>query len=99
MGSIIETDPASDYSAEMFVQVVAVAPLERVELIRSGREVAEFDAAGELDVTLQSRLEGLVPGEYVYVRAIQADGGAAWSSPIFVAAQGPGNPQTPRQLP
>ena len=29
-------------------------------------------------------LEGLRAGEYVYLRAVQADGGAAWSSPYFI---------------
>ena len=28
-------------------------------------------------------LRDLRPGETVYVRAVQADGGAAWSSPFF----------------
>ena len=43
-----------------------------------------FELAGERDVTLERRVEALRPGEYVYVRAVQRDGGAAWSSPIYV---------------
>jgi hypothetical protein len=32
---------------------------------------------------LQVPVEALRAGEYLYVRAVQRDGGAAWSSPIF----------------
>jgi hypothetical protein len=37
-----------------------------------------------LEVTLQRQVDDLTPGEYVYVRVVQEDGGAAWSSPIYV---------------
>ena len=30
----------------------------------------------------------LMPGEYHYVRAVQLDGGAAWSSPVWGASAG-----------
>jgi len=33
---------------------------------------------------LREPIAGLRPGEYLYVRAVQQDGGAAWSSPFFV---------------
>ena len=35
-------------------------------------------------MTLERRVEELRPGEYVYVRAVQRDDGAAWSSPIYI---------------
>jgi hypothetical protein len=40
--------------------------------------------AGERDVQLEREVSDLRPGEYVYVRAVQRDGGAAWSSPIYI---------------
>ena len=64
------------------IRVVAESPLERVDLIRSGR-VAEIPLEGELDWTHERQIPRLLPGEYHYVRVIQADGGAAWSSPIY----------------
>jgi len=36
------------------------------------------------EVHLEHQVEGLSPGEYLYVRVRQADGGVAWSSPFFV---------------
>ena len=39
---------------------------------------------GLLDVTFQRSIENLVAGETLYVRAVQIDGGAAWSSPFFL---------------
>ena len=43
-----------------------------------------FDPAGERDVRFEEPVEGLEAGERVYLRALQRDGGAAWSSPFFV---------------
>jgi hypothetical protein len=68
----------------LFVQVIAVRPLEKVELIRSGRLVDGVATEGLLEVSLTREVEDLRPGEYVYVRAVQEDGGAAWSSPIWI---------------
>ena len=41
------------------------------------------DLEGRLEVTLQTDVEALADGEYLYVRVTQQDGGAAWSSPFF----------------
>jgi len=83
MGGSIVPDAAA--TREAFVGVIGTAPLERIDLVRSGRVVAsegEFtDASGALLATL----EPLRSGEYVYARVVQRDGGLAWSSPIFVS--------------
>ncbi len=83
MGSIV---PATEVgiSEELFVSVIAVAPLERIDLIRSGHVVDSMEIDGLLEVALQRDVEDLKAGEYLYVRAVQEDGGAAWSSPVFV---------------
>ena len=44
------------------------------------------------DGLVEGRLKGNMlgafrPGEYLYLRALQADGGLAWSSPVFVEAE------------
>ena len=69
---------------ELFVQVIAETPLERVDLIRSGELVDSIPIDGLLEVTLGRKIEDLVSGEYLYVRAVQEDSGAAWSSPIYI---------------
>jgi len=80
MGEVIEV-PKSPLTAK--VRVIGTGPVERVELVRSGETVASA-LSGEAVVYKEWTLEDLVSGEHVYVRAIQGDGGVAWSSPIFV---------------
>ena len=58
--------------------------LATVEVVRSGRLVDGVKLSGQLDAALASELADLAPGEYVYVRVAQTDGGMAWSSPIYV---------------
>ncbi len=70
-------------SATLYLRVVAPEPLERVDLVRSGEIASSLDLEGRLEAELHTEVEGLEAGEYVYVRAVQRDGGAAWSSPIF----------------
>ncbi len=64
--------------------VAGTAPIERVDVIRSGAVVQSLPGEGRRDWGEPLVLEGLRPGEYVYVRVIQEDGGVAWSSPAFV---------------
>jgi hypothetical protein len=84
MGASIPKPDAGGYSGELFVRVVATAPLERLDLIRSGELVDSMPLEGRLEITLRREIEDLVSGEYLYVRAVQEDSGAAWSSPIYV---------------
>ena len=91
MGSTIPMAAGERRSEPLFIQVTGTAPLESVELIRSGVVVDGVATEGRLEVTLQRDLEDLVAGEYVYVRAIQEDGGVAWSSPIFLGEPSPGS--------
>jgi hypothetical protein len=58
--------------------------LERIDLVRSGEVVRTFAGTGSRALRVREPLADLESGEYVYVRAVQADGGAAWSSPFFV---------------
>ena len=84
MGERIPRPESDGYTGELFVQVYGVAPLERVDLVRSGEVVDSAPIGERLEVTLQRTVEDLASGEYVYVRAVQVDGGTAWSSPIYV---------------
>jgi hypothetical protein len=71
-------------SAPLFVQVIAEQPLHRIELIRSGEVVDGVLAEGRLELTLHREVHDLAPGEWLYVRAVQEDEGAGWTSPIFI---------------
>jgi hypothetical protein len=66
------------------VEVVGADVLERIDLVRSGSIVRTLAGTGSRELRLIEPIEGLEVGEYLYVRAVQADGGAAWSSPFFV---------------
>ena len=70
--------------ASLTTIVVGAAPIERVDVIRSGEVVESAVGSGRLDASLDLELNALRAGEYVYVRVVQEDGGAAWSSPIFI---------------
>jgi hypothetical protein len=85
MGSIVPAPPSGKLTEDLFVQVIAQAPLARIELIRSGELVnGELFEKGELEAMLKFRIVDLGPGEYVYVRVVQENYGMAWSSPIYV---------------
>jgi hypothetical protein len=81
MGSIVE---APETTEELRLLVVSPAPIDRIEIIRSGQVVEAM--AGELrrEIQLRGEIRDLGSGEYLYVRVSQEDGGMAWSSPFFV---------------
>ena len=81
MGSIIHP-PSS--TVQGYISVSGTAPIERVDIVRSGRIVASSVGNGQLDLQFALDLDELASGEYVYARVVQEDGGAAWSSPVFV---------------
>ena len=80
-----ETLAAADAQADtpLFLQVIAASPLETIEVI-AGDEIVALPCRNELEYSASASLGPLSPGEFVYVRVIQLDGGMAWSSPIFV---------------
>ena len=84
MGSEISAGETGQLSASLYLRVIAPSPLASVEVIRSGKPIDGLDLEGRLEVTLMREVEDLAPGEYLYVRVMQRDGGAAWSSPFFV---------------
>jgi hypothetical protein len=68
----------------LFVQVFAESELETLEIVAGSDEVLSLPCRGELDFAASATLADLAPGEFIYVRVRQLDGGMAWSSPIFV---------------
>ncbi len=79
MGSVV---PVPDSPLMAKVRVVGTAPIERIELVLSG-ESADSAIYAESVAYKEWDLDGIVAGDFVYVRVIQADGGVAWSSPVF----------------
>jgi hypothetical protein len=77
-------EAAGDNTETLEALAVAPAPLDGFDLIRSGRPVERTPCDGATTCRISRDLEDLAPGEWVYVRAVQVDRGAAWSSPFFI---------------
>jgi hypothetical protein len=84
IGGVLPLAAGARSSQTLFVEAIGSAPLATVEVVRSGQLVDGVKLNGQLDAALASELTDLAPGEYVYVRVVQSDGGMAWSSPIYV---------------
>jgi hypothetical protein len=67
-----------------YVRAIACAPIATIELVRAGKVVETLPGEDHWDVEAAFQPEDLVAGEYLYVRVVQQDGGAAWSSPFYV---------------
>lgn len=87
MGASVESSAAT---IPLVVMVLAEQPISRIDLIRDGSIVESVDFTDDgLLQRLERDIPMLAPDSYIYVRVVQIDGGAAWSSPFFAAA---GNP-------
>ena len=67
--------------------MAASGPLDRIDVIRSGQIHSSVPCDGHRrNAASDEHVENLLnQGEYVYARAVQVDGGAAWSSPNYLA--------------
>jgi hypothetical protein len=59
------------------------APIERVDVIRAGHTIHTLPGEGRREWSETAEIPSLAPGEYLYLRVLQEDGGMAWTSPIF----------------
>lgn len=82
MGGVVTAGPG-DRSCVVVVR--GTAPLAAVELVRGPQIVDRvIPEDGTLDLIHAFPLRDLVAGEFVYLRVIQLDGHAAYTSPVFV---------------
>jgi hypothetical protein len=83
MGSTLENAAgAGSEPSQLHFEIVAQAPIERVDIIRSGR-IVSLPGEDRLEWSASRSIPPLAAGEYHYLRVVQRDGGAAWSSPIY----------------
>jgi hypothetical protein len=87
MGALIPASDAPDH--ELRFVVAAPGPIDRVDVVRSGEIVGVVPGSNRRELSETLRIPSLRSGEYVYLRVIQEDGGAAWSSPVYVTSPGP----------
>ena len=58
-------------------------PIERIDIIRPNRPILQIIGDGGRSWSFEGSIDGLEPGGYLYLRVVQTDDGAAWSSPFF----------------
>jgi hypothetical protein len=68
----------------LYVRAIACAPIRSIELVRAGQVAASIAGEGHWDIETAFEPADLAAGEYLYVRVVQEDEGAAWSSPFYV---------------
>jgi hypothetical protein len=82
MGSAVSA--AANPTARLAVLAIGESGFDRVDVIRGPNVAESVPGERRLRIGFSEDLRDLRPGEAIYVRAVQADGGAAWSSPFFV---------------
>ena len=75
---------AADVEQELVAQVIAPGPIARIDVIHNREVVQSLDGEGRREILARWAVPPLDSGDFVYVRAVQQDGGAAWSSPWFI---------------
>jgi hypothetical protein len=69
---------------EAVLRVVGTAPIERVEVVRMDGERLLLAGKGRSVLHHAWPVADIVEGDFVYVRVIQEDGGAGWTSPVWL---------------
>jgi hypothetical protein len=87
MGEVLRV-PSSSAVRSIYARAVGTAPIARLDVVKNGEVRFSVEGANESLELLAEDTGPIQPGEYLYVRALQADGGLAWSSPVFVEESG-----------
>jgi hypothetical protein len=83
MGSAVPA-PQDGEKLWLYIRVIAPEPLAALDVVQSGVLTHEELRDGTRELTTAIEIDHLRPGDWLYVRVIQIDGGAAWSSPFFI---------------
>jgi len=83
MGSLYSTDTDPVFEAS----VKGTGPLQRVEIIKNNEVLYAREGEGSSEIRLRYRDASPPdrPDNWVYLRATQADGNIAWSSPVWIS--------------
>ncbi|MBN2408276.1 MAG: DUF3604 domain-containing protein, partial [Candidatus Aminicenantes bacterium] len=70
---------------EIRIKVIGTAPIVQVDLFRNGRVIRQWNPnAREMERIISDQEPLLRRENYYYLRALQRDGGQAWTSPVWV---------------
>jgi hypothetical protein len=89
MGSIVESSaiPPEKERQSLEVRAAGTAVIERIDVVRGRTGAAAIVESapgdGQREWSGEREIPRLAAGDYLYVRVVQDDGGAAWSSPIY----------------
>ena len=86
MGSVIDAlaiNNARPGDARLVVTAIGQGTLQQIDLIRPGTGIESIPCDGS-KCQISSVVSEVQAGDYLYVRVLQTDGGAAWSSPYFI---------------
>lgn len=86
MGSDVPIPDGDDVRQRLAWNVAGTAPIERIDVIQRGHAPASIPGDGTREHAGVVELPALRPGDYLYLRVVQDDGGAAWTSPFFAPA-------------
>jgi hypothetical protein len=79
MGSVVKAGAGG----RLEVQAAAPGPIEAVELVTREGVVSRHPGEGKRSLAVETTLPEFASGDWLYVRVVQSDDGAAWSSPFF----------------
>jgi len=82
-GEVAAGDPSADDASPYSGFAIGTGSLARVEFVKNGAIVAAREGDGSPVASLDWIDPARAAGDWVYLRVIQSDGHAAWSSPIF----------------
>ena len=86
MGGTVVVAPQGALSVEVHAE--GAAALRAVDVISAGAVIQTFDAASKVECRHVFTVNPQETDGYLYVRALQADGEMAWSSPVWLNASG-----------
>jgi hypothetical protein len=84
MGEVVPIADLAQGEVELAAQAIAPAPLARMDVVHGSKVVQSIDAEGRRELLARWAVPPLRAGDFVYVRVVQQDGGAAWTSPWFI---------------
>jgi hypothetical protein len=87
MGEVLRV-PTATSVRQIYARAVGTAPVTRLDVVKNGEVRFSVEGAEETLELLAEDADPVLPGEYLYLRVMQADGGLAWSSPVFVEESG-----------
>jgi len=80
MGGFVQK---GDEELKLICRVIGTDAIDYVDIIHNEKLAQRVDGKGKSLFFFDLQVPAMNAGDFVYLRVLQKDGGAAWSSPIF----------------